>query len=70
MIRNEGLPSPEFTRANPATKKGAENLADERIGFFKTQLEAVQPEVVLVLGKGTADLFLMCFLWNVQNGQK
>lgn len=42
------------TGTSPAAKKGAEKFADDCYQFFKKQLEVVQPEVVLVLGKETA----------------
>ena len=42
------------TGTSPAAKKGAEDFAKDCQEFFMKQLEVVQPEVVLVLGKETA----------------
>lgn len=42
------------TGTSPSAKKGAETFSKECMEFFLTQLEVVQPEIVLVLGKETA----------------
>ena len=46
---------------SPAAKRGAENFANDCYQFFKKQLEVVQPEVVLVLGKETAKFVSKAF---------
>ncbi|MDE3185005.1 MAG: hypothetical protein KGM16_16455 [Bacteroidota bacterium] len=56
------------TGKSPAAKKGAEGFSDQCLKFFKTQLQIVKPEVVLVLGKETAQFvanaFPECSKWS------
>ena len=49
------------TGTSPAAKKGAENFAKDCKEFFMKQLEVVQSEVVLVLGKESAKFISKVF---------
>lgn len=49
------------TGPSPAAKKGGEVFAEKCSGFFKQQLETIQPNLVLVLGKETARFLCNAF---------
>lgn len=49
------------TGESPASKRGAELFAKDCQSFLKKQLEVIQPEVVLVLGKETAKFVSKAF---------